>query len=54
MHVDPGPLTLVSAVSAWHLDASSAAVIVALAAGYLWAYRHGRSEEHTSELQSQR
>ncbi|MCV7196916.1 cytochrome c oxidase assembly protein [Mycobacterium angelicum] len=41
MHVDPGPLTLVSAVSAWHLDASSAAVIVALAAGYLWAYRHG-------------
>lgn len=41
MHVDPGPLTLVSAVSTWHLDAGSAAVILALSAGYLWAYRRG-------------
>jgi len=41
MHVDPGPLTWVSAVSTWHLDGSSAAVIVVLAAGYLWAHRRG-------------
>lgn len=39
MHVDPGPLTWAAVVSTWHLDLSSAAVIVVLAAGYLWAYR---------------
>lgn len=41
MHVDPGPLTWASVVSAWHLDLSSATVIVVLAVGYLWAYRRG-------------
>jgi cytochrome c oxidase assembly factor CtaG len=46
VRVDPGPLTWDAAVQTWHLDLVSAAVIVALAAGYAWCYRRARSAEH--------
>jgi cytochrome c oxidase assembly factor CtaG len=40
--VDPGPLTFASIVGVWHLDLSSAAVIVLLAGGYAWCYQRAR------------
>lgn len=42
MPVDPGPLTWATLGPSWHLDASSAVIIAALAAGYLWCYRRNR------------
>jgi cytochrome c oxidase assembly factor CtaG len=42
MGVDPGPLTWGALVHTWHLDPSSATVIVVLAGAYAWCYRRGR------------
>jgi cytochrome c oxidase assembly factor CtaG len=43
MRVDLGPLTWAAVVATWHLDLSSATVIVLLAGAYAWCFRHGRS-----------
>jgi cytochrome c oxidase assembly factor CtaG len=43
VRVDPGPLTGAAVVQTWHLDLTSAAVIVAVAAAYAWCYRRARS-----------
>ena len=43
MRVDLGPLTWTALVQTWHLDLTSATVIVVVAAGYAWCYRRGRS-----------
>ena len=41
MRVDSGPLTAATLVQTWHLDLTSAAVIVLVAAVYAWCYRRG-------------
>jgi cytochrome c oxidase assembly factor CtaG len=43
MCADPGPLTWAAVVRTWHLDLSSATVIVLLATAYAWCY--GRSQD---------
>ena len=43
MRVDPGPLTWGAVVQTWHLDLSSATVIVLLAGAYAWCYRRARN-----------
>src|SRR5258708_6437047 len=40
--VDPGPLTWASLVEAWHLDPSSAAVVVLMAGTYALCYKRTR------------
>jgi len=47
MRVDPGPLTWAAMVQTWHLDLTSATVIVVVAAAYAWCYRRGRGAERT-------
>ena len=47
MRVDPGPLTWAALVQTWHLDLTSATVIVLVAAAYVWCYRHSRSAERS-------
>jgi cytochrome c oxidase assembly factor CtaG len=47
MRVDPGPLTWAALIQTWHLDLTSATVIVLVAAAYAWCYRRGRSVERS-------
>ncbi|HUH69264.1 MAG TPA: cytochrome c oxidase assembly protein, partial [Mycobacterium sp.] len=42
MYADPGPLTWAAVVRTWHLDLTSAAVIVVLAAAFTWCHRRTR------------
>ena len=49
MRVDPGPLTWGAVVQTWHLDLTSATVIVLLASTYAWCYRHARNSEQPVE-----
>jgi cytochrome c oxidase assembly factor CtaG len=44
MGVYPGPLTWGALVQTWHLDPSSATVIVGLAGAYAWCYRRSRDQ----------
>jgi len=46
VRVDPGPLTIDTAVQIWHPDLVSAAVIAVLTIGYAWCYRRTRNAEH--------
>ena len=43
MRVDPGPLTWAAVVQTWHLDLTSATVIVLVTAAYAWCYRRTRN-----------
>jgi cytochrome c oxidase assembly factor CtaG len=43
MRVDPGPLTWVAVVQAWHPDLTSATAIVVVAAAYAGCYRRARN-----------
>jgi len=42
MYADPGQLTWAAVVRTWHLDLTSAAVIVVLAAAFTWCHRRTR------------
>src|ERR1700757_1252191 len=52
MRVDPGPLTWSAVVQTWHLDLTSATVIVVVAATYAWCYRRGRNTEQLQPAQA--
>jgi cytochrome c oxidase assembly factor CtaG len=52
MRVDPGPLTWAAVVQTWHLDLTSATVIVAVAAAYAWCYRRARKTERLQTAQA--
>jgi cytochrome c oxidase assembly factor CtaG len=45
MRIDPGPLTWAAVVQTWHLDLTSATVIVLVTAAYAWCYRRTRNAE---------
>jgi cytochrome c oxidase assembly factor CtaG len=52
MRVDPGPLTWSAVVQTWHLDLTSATVIVVVAATYAWCYRRARKTERLQTAQA--
>ena len=52
MRVDPGPLTWAAVVRTWHLDLTSATVIVVVAATYAWCYRRARNTEQLQPAQA--
>ncbi|HWT48393.1 MAG TPA: cytochrome c oxidase assembly protein [Mycobacterium sp.] len=45
MRVELGPLTWAALVQTWHLDLTSATVIVLMAGAYTWCYRRGRTAD---------
>jgi len=45
MGVYPGPLTWAAVIQTWHLDLTSATVIVLLVGAYTWCYRRTRASE---------
>jgi cytochrome c oxidase assembly factor CtaG len=51
MRVDPGPLTWAAVVRTWHLDLTSASVIVVVAATYACCYRRARNTEQVQPAQ---
>jgi cytochrome c oxidase assembly factor CtaG len=52
MRVDPGPLTWATVARTWHLDLTSATVIVVVAAAYAWCYLRARNAEQLRPAQA--